>query len=108
MSNLLPVKDDTFQKEVLESTIPVLVDFSAVWCGPCKALAPTLETLAQEYNGKVKFVAVNIDDARATAMKFNIMSVPTVLVFKGGTVVGQLLGNRPRTDIVSMIDKAIG
>lgn len=108
MSNLLPVKDDTFQKEVLDSAIPVLVDFSAVWCGPCKALAPTLEALAQEYNGRVKFVAVNIDDARATAMKFNIMSVPTVLVFKGGTVVGQLLGNRPRTDIVSMIDKAIG
>ncbi len=108
MANLPSVKDETFDNEVLKSGTPVLVDFSATWCGPCKALAPTLESLSQDYQGKVKFVMVDIDEARNTAVRFNVMSVPTVMIFRGGEVVGQVVGNRPRTDIANLLDNALG
>ncbi len=107
MANLPALKDDTFETEVLQSDQPVLVDFSATWCGPCKALAPTLEALAQEYTGKMKFFGVDIDDARATAQRFGIQSVPTMILFKNGEVVGQAVGNRPKSDIAGMIDQVL-
>ncbi len=108
MANLPSVKDDSFEAEVLKSPVPVLVDFSAEWCGPCKALAPTLAALAKEYEGKVKFVTVDIDDARRTAERFNITSVPTVMIFRRGEVVNQVLGNRPRNQIADLLNTALG
>lgn len=107
MANLPFVKDDAFDAEVLKSKIPVLVDFSAEWCGPCKALAPTLEALAAEYQGKVKFVTVDIDDARNTAARFNVTSVPTMMIFRRGEVVNQVLGNRPRHQIADLLNAAL-
>ena len=108
MANLPNVKDETFDSEVIKSAVPVLVDFSATWCGPCKALAPTLEGLAREYAGKVKFVTVDIDEARNSAIRFNIMSVPTMILFKDGQVVTSANGNRPKAEIVNMLDMALG
>jgi thioredoxin 1 len=108
MANLQRVKDDTFETEVLKANIPVLVDFSAEWCGPCKALAPTLEALAAEFQGKVKFVTVDIDDSQRSADRFKISSVPTLMVFKSGEVLSQAMGNRPRNQIVDMLNKALG
>jgi thioredoxin 1 len=107
MAKLQRVTDDTFDEEVLKSKTPVLVDFAAEWCGPCKALAPTLETLAQDYQGKVKFVTVDIDDARDTAIRFNVSSVPTMMMFRRGEVTNQAVGNRPKNQIAQMLDAAL-
>lgn len=104
MSKLPPVHDDTFEKEVINSKQPVLVDFHATWCGPCKALAPTLETLSQDYTGKVKFMALDIDEARMTAQRFGVMAVPTMLIFNQGQVVKQMTGNRPKGEIQGALD----
>ena len=108
MANLLRVKDDTFEMEVLKANTPVLVDFSAEWCGPCKALAPTLEALAREFQGKVKFVTIDIDESQRSADRFKISSVPTMMVFKAGEVVSQAMGNRPRNQIVDLLNRALG
>ena len=86
------VSDAEFKTKVLESTEPVLVDFWATWCGPCKAIAPTLEELATTYKGKVTVVKVDVDENQATAMQYGIRSIPTLLMFKGGKVVDQLVG----------------
>ncbi len=107
MSNLPALKDDTFESLVLNSDQPVLVDFSATWCGPCKALTPTLEVLATEYGSKMKFYGVDVDEARATAERFGISSVPTMMFFKGGAVVGQAVGNRSKSEIEGMIEKVV-
>lgn len=85
--------DDTFQSDVVDSQVPVLVDFWATWCGPCRALAPHLDVLAEEFDGRVRIVKLDIDNNSATAMKFNVRSVPTLLLVKGGEVAGQLIGN---------------
>lgn len=108
MANLPAVKDDTFDREVLQSPVPVLVDFSATWCGPCRALAPTIEALAKEFAGQVKFVMVDIDDSRSTAMRFNIMSVPTLILFRGGDVIAQVGGNRPKAELATLLNNALG
>ncbi|MBP7149031.1 MAG: thioredoxin [Acidobacteria bacterium] len=107
MANLKPVTDDTFESLVLKSNVPALVDFSATWCGPCKQLTPTLEQLAREYEGKVNFFGVDVDQARQIATRFGIMSVPTVMVFRNGQVVGQALGNKPRDFWTGMLDDAL-
>ena len=107
MSKLHPVTDATFDSEVLKSAQPVLVEFSATWCGPCKALASTLEALEPEYKGRMKFVTVDIDNSQATAMKYRVMSVPTMIVFKGGEIAGQVAANRPRAEVVSFLDGAL-
>lgn len=107
MANLTSLKDDTFDTEVLQADQPVLVDFSATWCGPCKALTPTLEALAGEYSGKMRFFHVDVDEARATAQRFGISSVPTMMFFRGGEVMGQVIGNRPKSAIAEMIQKLL-
>lgn len=107
MSNLTAVSDDTFDKEVMQSSLPVLVDFTATWCGPCQALAPTLEAVAGEYSGKVKVVKCDVDNARGTAMRFGISSVPTLLLIKQGEVVGQLIGNQPKQRLADLMDRAL-
>ena len=91
-NDVVYLEDGTFEKEVLKSDIPVLVDFWAVWCGPCKAIAPTVEKIAQDFKGKVKVAKMDIDHHRVVAQKYNIRSIPTLLVFKGGQVVDTVIG----------------
>ena len=101
------VSDANFESEVLKSDVPVLVDFWAPWCGPCRMVAPIVEELADEYNGKVKFVKLNTDDNVATASKYGIRSIPTLLVFKGGQAVEQVIGFRPKSELKRTLDKVL-
>jgi thioredoxin 1 len=101
------VTDAQFESEVLKAETPVLVDFWAPWCGPCRMVAPIVEELADEYGPKVKFVKVNTDDNINTAASYGIRSIPTLLVFKGGKPVGQAIGFRPKGDLKRIIDQAI-
>ncbi len=98
------ITKDNFEKEVLNSDIPVLVDFWATWCGPCRMLAPIIEEIAKEYDGKAKVGKVNVDEEEALAIKFGIASIPTVLVFRGGEITDKLVGYRPKEDIVALLD----
>lgn len=100
--------DNNFESEVLKSDIPVLVDFWAVWCGPCRAIAPVVEELARDYAGKVKIGKLNVDDNEQIPQKYQILSIPTLLVFKGGSVVGQIVGAVPRAKIESELKRHIG
>jgi len=107
MSKPTAVTDNTFGDEVLNSDMPVFVDFWAPWCGPCRLLAPIVEELADYYDGKVKFVKLNTDENPQTAGQFGVRSLPTLLVFKGGQVVGQIVGFRPKGDLQKRIDEAL-
>ncbi|WP_407319921.1 thioredoxin [Isoptericola halotolerans] len=98
------VTDDTFQSEVLESDVPVLVDFWATWCGPCRMVAPILEELSEEYDGKVKIVKLDTDANQATTMAYGITSIPTLNVFSGGEVVKSIIGARPKRALAEEID----
>ena len=99
----LQVDDATFQNEVLSSTTPVLVDFWAIWCGPCKMIAPIVEELAKDYDGKLKVAKMDVDANPRTAMQFGIRSIPTLLVFKGGQVVEQIVGAVPKRHLVDKL-----
>jgi thioredoxin 1 len=101
--NIVELTDDNFDSEVLKSTVPVLVDFTATRCGPCKALAPIVEGLANEAAGRFKVAKLDIDDAADTARKYRVMSVPTVLVFQGGQVKGQHVGLTNRDTLLKLI-----
>ena len=104
MSNAVAVTSSEFDQQVLKSESPVIVDFWAVWCGPCKMIAPHLDALATEYAGKVKVVKVNIDDEREVTERYNIMSIPTLLFFKDGKVVEQVVGAVPKSVIASKLE----
>jgi thioredoxin 1 len=99
--------DETFQTEVLDSDLPVLVDFWAPWCGPCRMVAPIVEELAEEYKGKVAFYKLNTDESPKVASTYGIRSIPTLLVFKSGEPVGQIVGFRPKGDLKKRLDEAI-
>ena len=103
--NVHEVSDGQFEQEVLKALTPVLVDFWAVWCGPCKALAPTVEQLAGDYNGKIKFCKVDVDHNPEIAARFGIRSIPTLILFKNGQSAGQLVGNVSRNAIEGLLAK---
>jgi thioredoxin 1 len=105
--NISTLTTDNFQSEVISSSTPVLVDFWAEWCGPCKMIAPLLDELATEYDGKVRIGKVNIDNDQNLATQFGIRAIPTLLVFKGGQVVEQIVGMRSKKDLKASLDKAV-
>ena len=103
MTGVVEVNDANFESEVLQSPLPVLVDFSAEWCGPCKRLEPVVEGIALEYAGRLKVGHLDVDRSQSTAVRYGIMSVPTILLIKGGKVLDQLLGYVPREKLVEKI-----
>ena len=105
MSNIVNTTDADFDQDVLQSELPVLVDFWATWCGPCKAIAPTLEDLATEYEGKVKIVKVDVDANPQSASRFGIRNIPTLFVFKAGEKVDAITGLQPKAELVKVLDK---
>jgi thioredoxin 1 len=104
-ANIVTLTDANFSQEVLKSPVPVLVDFWAEWCGPCKMIAPLLEELATEYEGKVKVGKVNIDEYQTLAGQYGITAIPTLLLFKGGEVADQMVGARSKRDLKTKLDK---
>jgi thioredoxin 1 len=106
-SNTLTFTDTAFDSDVLKSEVPVLVDFWAEWCGPCRQMTPTIDALASQYDGKVKIGKLNVDDNGQTAMRYNVRSIPTLLLFKGGQVVEQRVGAMGKGDVQKMIDKHV-
>ncbi|MDR1726610.1 MAG: thioredoxin [Acidobacteriota bacterium] len=98
------VGDQTFETEVLGASMPVLVDFWASWCAPCRMIAPVVETIAEEYQGKVKVLKLNVDDNTVTSGKYRIQSIPTLLLFKEGVVKEQIVGNTSQGAISKMLD----
>ncbi|CAG1066491.1 Thioredoxin 1 [uncultured bacterium] len=103
--NIINVTDSTFESLVLKSDMPALVDFWASWCAPCRAIAPIVDEMAQEYTGKLRVVKVNVDDNPATPGKYGVRGIPTLILFKGGKVVDQLVGAVPRNQIKELIEK---
>lgn len=104
---VIPVNDLNFETEVLKSTVPVLVDFSATWCQPCRAIAPLVDQLATEYEGRVKVTALDIDESPGVAAKYLIRGVPTLLVLKDGKEVNRQVGAVPKAKIASLIESAL-
>jgi thioredoxin 1 len=100
--------EDNFQDVVLQSKSPVVVDFWAQWCAPCLAAAPVLEELSKEYDGKVDFTKVNVDENGPLAVKYGIAAIPTMLIFKGGQPVQQILGYRPKKELQKVLDEVLG
>ena len=107
MSNVAAVTTNNFENEVLKSNSPVLVDFWAAWCGPCRMVAPVIDQLAEQYTGKVKVVKLNVDENPEIAEKYQILSIPTVYLFKNGSKAEELVGARPKQSFEEMINKHV-
>ncbi|TAN56999.1 thioredoxin [Patescibacteria group bacterium] len=103
----LKFDEKNFNEEVIKSETPVIVDFWAEWCGPCHIMSPIIDEVAKEFEGKTKIGKVNVDENQVISSKYGIMSIPTILAFKDGKVIGQLVGARPKKDIVDLIKKVI-
>jgi thioredoxin 1 len=108
MGKALPLNDADFSKEVSESTLPVLVDFWATWCGPCQTMGPILDSVAEEYDGKIKVMKVNVDSNPLTPSKFGIRGIPTLVLFNSGEVVDRIVGAVPRNTVDNLIKKVLG
>jgi thioredoxin 1 len=106
-ANVSHVTDANFEQEVLKSDKPVLVDFWAPWCGPCKAIAPVIDELANEYAGRLKVVKMNVDDNPGTPQQYNVRGIPNLLIIKGGQVANQIVGAVPKRNLVQAVDSAI-
>jgi thioredoxin 1 len=102
------INNDNFQNEVIDSKIPVLIDFWAPWCGPCKMISPTIDELAKEYDGKVKVCKINTDENMDLSSKYQVTSIPCLLFFKDGKPVEKIIGFKSKNDIASVINKVIG
>lgn len=107
MGNIIHLTDANFKQEVLESKLPVLIDFWATWCAPCRIIAPIVEELAREFDGKLKVCKLDVDSNQNTAIEYGIRSIPTLLFFKNGTVVGQIIGAVAKNKIVEQIEKIL-
>lgn len=107
MSNVTAVTSNNFENEVLKSDVPVLVDFWAAWCGPCRMLTPVIDQLAEQYTGKVKVVKLNVDENPEISSKYQILSIPTVYLFKNGSKAEELVGARPKQSFEEMINKHV-
>ena len=105
--NVCTFGDDNFDEEVIKSSVPVLVDFWATWCAPCKAIAPTIDALAADYAGKVKVGKVNVDESQSIPSSYGVRGIPTVILFKDGKVVDQVVGAVPKSQLEAMIAKAL-
>jgi thioredoxin 1 len=106
-NNISAITDSSFEKDVIESQLPVLIDFWAPWCGPCKAIAPILEDLAQQYDGKLKIVKLDVDNNPATPPKFGVRGIPTLILFKDGQVQATQVGLLNKSELASFIDSHI-
>ena len=107
MSSPMELNDGNFESEVLKSDLPVLVDFWATWCGPCRMVGPIVEEMAKDYEGKLKVGKLNVDDNSQTAIQYGIMSIPSLFFFKGGKVVDQIIGAVPKQQFVEKINKVL-
>jgi thioredoxin 1 len=107
MANVTAVADDTFEHEVLKSSTPVLIDFWAPWCAPCRAIAPIVEELSVTYAGKLKVVKMNVDDNPKTPSRYGVRGIPNLILFRGGEVKEQITGLRSKADLVKLIDRAL-
>ena len=107
MGKPVEINDAKFNEAVLKAQLPVLVDFWAPWCGPCRMVAPVVEELAAEYEGKVTFVKVNVDDNPETARQYGVMSIPTLIIFKNGQPVSNIVGFRPKPELKKSLDEAL-
>ncbi len=106
-TSLLHVNDKNFTSEVLQSGIPVLVDFWATWCGPCRAISPIVEELAKEYSGRVKITKLNVDENPATPAQYGVRGIPALLLFKDGMILDQIIGSVPKPRLKALIEKAL-
>jgi thioredoxin 1 len=107
MADLLQATDDNFDAEIVKSDLPVMVDFWAEWCGPCRMVAPVVEELAKEYAGKIKVAKMDVDKNRKTPVKFGIRNIPTLILFKGGEVAKTIVGAKPKSSIEAELKKLL-
>ena len=107
MANVREVSDQTFETEVLQSTVPVLIDFWAPWCAPCRAIAPVVEELAREYDGRIKVLKMNVDDNPQTPTRYGVRGIPNLILFQGGSVREQIVGAVPKKRLVDAITQSV-
>lgn len=107
MSNILSISDNNFESEVLKSPTPTVVDFWATWCGPCKALSPKLDQMAKEFSDKIKFTKMDVDENPKTPSQYGIRGVPTLIIFKGGKIFKQVVGDQPIPSLKDFLNSAV-